>query len=282
MPGPDRERHDELEQELRSLGPRIEYPATPDLTRAVRLRLDEADAERRPRGTASWRPSVRLAARWAAAIVVVVLAAVPIFSPAARDTLSGLFVAGGSASSGGSAGGAASSGTYAGETTGGTTRSPGENLGLGERLTLREARNRVGAGKTLLLPRSEKLGKPAGFCAYTSVVGGSRKNGVVTVYPPGRKLPSLGNAEVGLILTEIPGGKLSAFLPEGDADRSQKVNVGGRRGYWFPDGRRLDDQAGETGRLPGGALIWEKEGRTLLMRVNLPREEALRIAESVR
>jgi hypothetical protein len=60
------------------------------------------------------------------------------------------------------------------------------------------------------------------------------------------------------------------------------VRVDDERGCWIPDGGRLRSQPGEAERLPGGALLWEREGRTLLMRIELSKEEAIRIAESVR
>ncbi len=275
----DRERRDELERQLGNLGSSIEYPPTPDLVRATQSRLEEARVEQPPRRSRFRLPSVR----WVVAAMLVVVVAVPILSPAGRDTISGLFVGIHSAGSGGSA---ASSGANAGGiesgTTGGTVRSLGEKLGLGERLTLREARNRAGRDGALLLPHSERLGKPDEFYAYKIVVKGTSKKGFIVAYRPGPKLPALGSARVGLLLTEFPGEVLPAFLRGEDAARSRKVSIGGRKGYWFADGRRLDRQVGNTGRLPGGALIWEQEGRTLLMRVDLPQKQAIRLAESVR
>src|SRR3712207_7051951 len=41
VPGRDRAHDHELERELTEIGARIEYPPTPDLSRAVRRRLDE-------------------------------------------------------------------------------------------------------------------------------------------------------------------------------------------------------------------------------------------------
>ena len=275
----DRERRDELERQLGNLGSSIEYPPTPDLVRATQSRLEEARVEQPSRRSRFRLPSVR----WVVASMLVIVVAVPILSPAGRDTISGLFVGIHSAGSGGSA---ASSGANAGGTeggtAGGTVQSLGAKLGLGDQLTLREARNRAGRDGALPLPHSEILGKPDGFYAYKIVIKDISKKGLIVAYRPGPKLPALGSARVGLLLTEFPGEVLPAFLPKEDAARSRKVSIGGRKGYWFADGSRLDRQVGNTGRLPGGALIWEQEGRTLLMRVDLPQKQAIRLAESVR
>src|SRR3712207_6889310 len=80
----------ELERELGELGSRIEYPPTPDLARAARRRLEEE--ERTPRRGGFGLPT--LSARWAAAAALLLLLAVPLLSPATRETFSGPFVAG--------------------------------------------------------------------------------------------------------------------------------------------------------------------------------------------
>jgi hypothetical protein len=54
----------EIEQGLKDLGAGIEYPPTPDVARAVRLRLDEEEQARRPRRPLYWLPF--LTARWTA------------------------------------------------------------------------------------------------------------------------------------------------------------------------------------------------------------------------
>ena len=85
---PDRD----LDRELRDLGPRVEYPPVPDLTRSVRGRLEAETA-----GPAS-PPLARPQLWWIAAAALLLLVAVPVVSVAVRDV-------GGGASSG--AGGAA-------------------------------------------------------------------------------------------------------------------------------------------------------------------------------
>ncbi|MGF1470681.1 MAG: DUF4349 domain-containing protein [Rubrobacteraceae bacterium] len=88
---PDREHMPEtdLERELRELGSRLEHPPTPDLAPAVRDRIS-TDAVRPVRR--SW-PG-RRSPQWLAAAVLLLVLLVPAFSPATRETLSGLFARG--------------------------------------------------------------------------------------------------------------------------------------------------------------------------------------------
>src|ERR687894_680544 len=79
----------DLESELEELGSRIEYPPTPDLAGAVLRRLEEGD--RTPRRRGFGLPD--LSARWAAAAALLLFLAVPLLSPATRETFSGWFVA---------------------------------------------------------------------------------------------------------------------------------------------------------------------------------------------
>ena len=83
---PDRD----LDRELRDLGPRIEYPPTPDLARSVGDRLEAEN------GAAGSQPRTRPHLWWIAAAALVLLAAVPVFSLALRET-GGAFSAGGGA-----------------------------------------------------------------------------------------------------------------------------------------------------------------------------------------
>jgi hypothetical protein len=96
---PDREHAPErdLEQELRELGTRIEHPPTPDLVPSVRSRIDAENlrpARRWPRHAPQWA---------AAAAVLLLVLAIPAFSPTVRDTFSGWLSAAGGAGAGGAA-----------------------------------------------------------------------------------------------------------------------------------------------------------------------------------
>ena len=305
---PDKE-HDNLEGELAELGSRIEYPPTPDIARTVRRRLDE-EAAPRP----GPRRVLRTLARpgWAAAAAATVLLCLTALSPALRSTvleLASSFGSGGASGAGSAAGGAgdsspssqesaaqetarpdregapggagagaaAAGGAASGSSAAGPTIAPGAGLGLGERLSPSEAQAMVGE---LLLP--EAPGLSAERAAIYS--GGPSEGGaVVLVFGPGSGLPPLGGADAGLLLAEVAGDLESAY-PTSDRTSGppEQVDVGGRRGYWMPDGRALRSQPGEAENLPGGALLWERGRLVLLIRAHVTKEEAIRIARTIR
>lgn len=270
---PNRER--ELERELRELGALISYPPTPDAARATRNLLDEEND--RPRRF----PLALSTLRWVAVAAFVLVVAVPALSPTLRATVSDWFVAGDTQMAGGPAadGGSperesetnvpASSDSKSGEAV--TIPALLTPQFSGERITLREAQARMGGA--LLLPRTPKIGKPDEI--YTSP-----KDGVVLVYKEG--LPSLGDTGISLILTEMPGDVEPTYLAGEIAvgPKLDRVSVDGRPGYWGPAGRRLPSQIDQ--RLLGHVLLWEQRGVALRLEANLQKEQAVRIAESVR
>lgn len=268
----------ELEDALRDLGSRIEYPPTPDLSRAVRQRLEEGEARDR-RG---WMTSQAFR-RVVAVAALVLISLVPILSGDMRGSIAGLFGGGqgaGSAASGGAArepspedredpSGSAASGTGSSfdlPSSAGGGVALGRSLELGERVSLREA-------QPVLLP--SRLGKPDGIYA-----GG---NAITLLYRARSALPPLGDTEAGLILTETRDGMESNYLDAEDAspERFERVSVNGRQGYWAGSGRDILPPVGEVARLPGGVLIWEQDGRALRLQAKLSKQEAVRLAESV-
>lgn len=293
---PDRE----FERELEEIGAGIEYPPTPDLARAVRNQLDEEeDGQTASRGFWSRLPNLRWTAAAAAFLLII---AVPSLSPGLRDTIDGWLTAEQSASSGDEAArGAgqpaeknpsrsslAESGEDMPESGGGEaapsastesrgSRPLGEGLGLGERITLREARS---GPAELLLPGTPDLGDPDEVYALEP----PNENGVALVYRARPDLPPLRDTKIGLVLTERPGGIEAAYLADGTLDQPgiEKVNVRDKRGYWVPSGRRLSTAVDRTDGLRGSVLLWEQEGLALRMETSLPKEEAVRIAGSVR
>jgi hypothetical protein len=260
---PDRE----LERELRELGTLIDYPPTPDVAYAARNLLDEEDS--RPQRFRMPFPRMR----WAAVAAAFVLAAaVPTLSPSLRTTVSDWFIAEHFQSPGGPAVDAGSSErqSEAGAPPAGVSKS-GTSPALaprfsGEQISLREARARTDGA--LLLPRTTKLGKPEEIYAG----GPSRKNGLVLVYREG--LPPLGDTGISLVLTEVPGNLEPAYLrgkTTVEADL-ELVSVDGGPGYWSAAGQRL----------PGHVLLWEQGGVALRLEADVQKEQAIRIAESVR
>ena len=257
---PDRE----LERELRELGTLIDYPPTPDVAYAARNLLDEEDS--RPQRFRMAFPTMRWAAVAAAFVLVV---AVPTLSPGLRATVSDWFVAEDFQSTGVDAGSPERQ-SEAGAPAAGVSKS-GTSTALappfsGERISLREARARMNGA--LLLPRTTKLGKPEEIYAG----GTSRKYGVGLVYSEG--LPPLGDTGFSLVLTEVPGDLEPAYLSGKTTIKSEleRVSVDGGPGYWSAAGHRL----------PGHVLLWEKGGVALRLEADVEKEQAIRIAESVR
>lgn len=89
MPDDGRFFDEEMEQSLRDLGARMEYPPTPDVSSTVRRRLDEEEGSPQPRRTLGWPPF--LAPRWTAVAAALVVICVLALSPTLRNTLSGPF-----------------------------------------------------------------------------------------------------------------------------------------------------------------------------------------------
>ena len=89
MPDDRRFSDEEIEHSLRDLGAGIEYPATPDVARTVRRKLDEEESSPQPRRTLRWPPF--LSPRWTAVAAALVVVCVVALSPTLRTTLSGPF-----------------------------------------------------------------------------------------------------------------------------------------------------------------------------------------------
>jgi hypothetical protein len=263
---PDRE----LERELRELGTLIDYPPTPDVARAARAALDESND--RPRRFRMAFPTLRWAAVAAAFVLVV---AVPTLSPGLRATVGDWFAAESFQNAGEPAvdAGSPERQSEAGAPSAGASKRR-ESLAprfSGERIRLREARARMDG--TLLLPRT--LGKPDKVYAG----GTSGKAGVVLVYRDG--LPPLGDTALSLVLTEVPGDIGPAHL-RGKATvgaELERVNVDGGPGYWGSAGRI---PSATDPRLSGNVLIWEQGGVSLRLEADVHKEQAVRIAQSVR
>ena len=261
---PDRE----LERELRELGALIDYPPTPDLARSARNVLEE-EANDQPRG---FRVAF-LAMRWAVvAAAFVLVIAIPTLSPGLRATVGDWFSAGNFRSAGRPAvdAGSPERQSEAGAPAAGVSKS-GTSTALaprfsGERISLREARARMNGA--LLLTRTTKVGKPEEIYAG----GTSRKDGVSLVYSEG--LPPLGDTGISLVLTEVPGDLEPAYLSGKTTIKSEleRVSVDGGPGYWSVAGHRL----------PGHVLLWEQGGVALRLEADVEKEQAIRIAESVR
>lgn len=262
-----------LEKRLEEAGQNLEYPPTPDLAQEVRRRIEAEHP-----GTAPGRR--RFSPRWAAvAAALLLVAALPILFPQTRSTVGDLLTGGQGA---GAAGGAApevgkqnSSGERGVPSTPAESRASSEDRAVGRELSLKEARERLPGG--LLLPGG--LGRPDGVYA----AGASAENGVMLFYDADADLPPIGGG-IGAVLTEIPGTARSAYPQEISDEGSEAVSVYNERAYWVParSSEHPDGRPDGRGASPdANALLWEQQGTALRLETNLPKREAIRLAESV-
>ena len=276
----------DLERALADLGASLQFPPTPDLAAAVAARLDEAPAtpgpatgRARPRrrgrpaglaGLSGWR---RLAV--AGLVAVLLAAAVLVASPGTREAVARRL-------------GLRGVGIQLGGPPPPTvTTRPGQrlDLGLGEQVTLAEARRRVGF--PVLVPAAAGFERPtAVFVDQTTPAGGR----VALVYRARPGLPASPYSEAGLLVTEFRGQPTMEFVKKvTGAGLVEAVTVGGEPGYWFsgePHFFTYQDARGvvreERTRLAGNTLIWQRGDLTLRLEGQLGRQEAVGIAESMR
>jgi hypothetical protein len=263
----------DLDAALADLGASLRFPPTPDLAAAVTARLEQAEgpapALPRPRPR-RWR---RLAL--AAMAAVLLAAAVLVASPGTREAVARRL-------------GLRGVGIELGGTppTTATTR-PGDrlDLGLGERVTLAEARGRVGF--PVLVPGAPGLGRPDAVFVNRAVPPGGR---VDLVYRARPGLPASSFTDAGLLVTEFRGRPDELFLKKmTGGGLVEEVTVAGGPGYFFsgePHAFTYVDATGvyreERTRLAGNTLIWERGDLTLRLEGELSKAEAVRIAESMR
>jgi hypothetical protein len=268
----------DLDRALTDLAASLEFPPTPDLAAAVSARLGEAPATRpRPRPRRwSWSWPVGWRRLAVAGLAAVLLAAVVLVaSPGTREAvarrlgLRGIGV------------------ELGGPPPPTVTTVPGArlDLGLGERVGLEEARRRVGF--PVLVPGAGGLERPdATFVSEADPAGGR----VDLVWGARPGLPASAFTDAGLLITQFQGEPTPEFIKKvAGAGLVEFVEVGGEPGYWFsgePHFFTYRDAAGnfreEQTRLAGNTLIWQRGALTLRLEGELSKEEAIRIAESMR
>jgi hypothetical protein len=269
----------DLDRALAELATSLEFPPTPDLAAAVAARLAEAPAAAPPAppvrarrwlaGLAGWR---RLAV--AGLAVVLLAAAVLVASPGTREAVARRL-------------GLRGIGVRIGGPPPTVTTTPGTrlDLGLGDRVTLDEARRRVRFG--VLLPGADGFQRPDAIFVDESVPTGGR---VDLVYRARTGLPASPFTDAGLLITQFRGEPTPEFIKKvSGMGLVESVTVAGQPGYWFsgePHFFTYRDTEGnlreERTRLAGNTLIWQRGDLTLRMEGELGRDEAIRIAESMR
>jgi hypothetical protein len=270
----------DIERALTDLAASLDFPSTPDLAAAVSARLDRAPAPARPSpasrarrwlgGLGGWR---RLAV--AGLAVLLLAAAVLVASPGTREAVARRL-------------GLRGVGVQLGGTPPPTvTTVPGGrlDLGLGQRVTLEEARRRVSF--PVLVPGTGGLERPDAVFVSEAVPPGGRVDLVWRARPG---LPASAFTDAGLLITEFRGEPTPEFLKKvAVAGQVEFVEVGGEPAYWFsgePHFFTYRDSAGgfrdEQTRLAGNTLVWQRGDLTLRLEAQISKEEALRIAESMR
>ena len=270
----------EIKWALAELGASLQFPPTPDLATAVTARLEEgparAPARRRPPARrwpawmAGWR---RLAV--AGLAVVLLAAAVLVASPGTREAVARRL-------------GLRGIGVRVGGPPPPTvTTTPGTrlDLGLGERVTLDEARRRVSF--PVLVPTAAGFDRPDAVFVNGTVPAGGR---VDLVYRARSGLPASPFTDAGLLITEFRGEPEPDFIKKvTGAGMVKFVTIDGEPGFFFsgePHFFSYRDAAGqfreEKTRLAGSTLIWQRGDLTLRLEGELSLAEAMRIAKSMR
>jgi hypothetical protein len=273
----------ELELALRDLGAHLDFPATPDLAAAVATRLREAPAPRAPepraRGVLARLPRLpgwrRLALAGLAAVLLA--AAVLVVSPGTREAVARRL---------GLRGVDIRIGGERPTPTPTVTTRPGARLelGLGERVTLAQARRRVAF--PVLVPTAAGFQRPDAVFVNTQPEGGR----VDLVYRARPGLPPSPYTDAGLLVTEFQGTLTPDFIKKVvGGGLVEEVRVAGQPGYWFsgePHFFTYQDRRGEITdeqtRLAGNTLVWQAGARTLRLEGQVAKREALRIAASMR
>jgi hypothetical protein len=159
------------------------------------------------------------------------------------------------------------------------------SLGFGRPATLDEARATV--EWAILLPSDPQLGPPDEVYLDQSLPGGA----VSLVWAARPGIPVSSTTGAGLVLTEFRASINQQFLQKvvGPRTTIEPVHVDGNIDYWISGAPHEVFVVGPSGqpipatiRLSGNVLMWEDGELTLRFEGELTREDALRLADSVR
>jgi hypothetical protein len=253
----------DLEQRLQALGERIEFPATPLLSRNVRARLTQLPAQRRD-------------LRWLAAVAVVALVTVAslLAFPGTRNAIAGFF---------GLKGVLIQRVPSLASPTAPAPGSLAQRLALGRAVSFTEAQ--AALPYTIVFPSS--LGTPDDVFLLEP----PERKAVALVWKPRANLPQSPGTGVGALLIEFPGQLRAEFFAKmiGPDASLEEVKVGNGPGYWI-SGKAHDfvflDEHGsaqqDTFRLAGNTLIWERGPLTIRIESELSRDAVLALGDDTR
>ena len=266
----------ELEQHLTALGAALDWPATPDLTKAIHLPASRGG--RVPLAATGWGGSLARSYRpaWAlaAAAVLIAAAALAIYPPSREAIANWVNVH-----------------TSFQRVTHLATPSPqppgplGKRLGLGGLTTLVDAQKQV--AWHIAIPSA--LGSPDEV--YVQPPANAPALGEVTlVYSTRPGIPIAGQTGVSVLVTEARGAVDQNFFGKtlGPGTTLEPVTVAGHQGYWIAGPLNeffFTDANGnfrsETVRLAANTLILDYGGTVIRIEGNLTKEQALEIAASL-
>jgi anti-sigma factor RsiW len=271
----------ELEHALRDLGAHLDQPATPPLAELVAARLREAP-ERRPVTMVPGRrrlPSRRWQRLAVAGLAVAVLAAaVLVLSPGTREAVADLLGLRGIRIQLG--------GPRPTSTTPPTTEAggPGASLGLGSRTTLDDARRSVKF--PVRVPTAAGFDRPDAVYVDPDQPADGRVDFIYRARPG---LPASPYTEAGLLITQFRASvDLDYIKKVSQVSEVEFLSVHGEPAFWFAEPHDLVflDRSGsfqqERVRLAGSTLIWQQGDVTYRLEGRVARDEAVRIAESMR
>lgn len=254
---------------LENLGGQLDVPAG-DVAGAVRTRLASESVRRRARARrrAWWQTrSARLA--FAGLVVVVALSVALVISPSARRAVADWLGA---------------RGVLIEQQSSPPVIRLGGRLSLGQPVSLTQARTRVSF--TVLVPPARRFAAPAEAYVASHPSGGA----VTLLYQPRPGLPAAAPSNVGLLVTEFRAQIQDAVIRKviGPGVRFEQVTVAGEPGYWFegqPHAVFFADEHGrffqDGSRLAGNTLLWQHGSLTLRLESALPKDEVIRVAESL-
>lgn len=259
---------DDIERALHDLGAQLDWPAEPNLLPAVRQRL-ASQPPCRSLLARLWPASAPSRLVWVSAALIAVVALVLTVSDSTRSTIADrLGVPGISITTDPTA-----------------TLTPGGALQLGTQATLDAAIQR--ASDNLVMPPDTVLGPPD--AVYVLEQDGTVQ--VSYVYLPRSDLPEVGDAGVGLLISQFDGHTNDSFIQKqlGPETTIELTEVNQQPAFWLsgephvffyegPDGQIHE----ETIRLAANVLLWEQDDKTIRIETSLDRDSAIRIAEGMR